>query len=118
MSTVSLLVVLGVSIVVNVGLALFFRWGARRLMVWNKHVDEIIARNKELGRENFNLQVKLAAAEVKLAFKEEDKKGSMLLLDEQTKGLIRLAISNPSSSEASAAAHIVCRRLKEKIDEW
>jgi hypothetical protein len=117
MSPTSLFVTLGLSIAVNFGLVLFLRWGTLRLSVWNKHVDEIIARNKEQGLEIFTLQAKLAAAEVKLAFKEEDKKGSMLLLDEQTKGLIRLAISNPSPSEASAAAFIVCKRLKEKLDE-
>lgn len=113
MLTVSLLIVLGVSLAINVGLVLLIRWGGKRLNVWNKHVDEVIARNKEMGLEIFTLQAKLATAEVKLALKEE--KG--LQLDEQTKGLIRLAVSNPSPSEASAAAFIVCRRLKEKSDE-
>jgi hypothetical protein len=107
-------IVLCVSITMNVGILLFLRWSTKRLVHWNEHVGRIIERNKQQGLEIFCLQTKLAETQVKLALKEK-KEG--LQLDEQTKGLIRLAISNPSPSEASAAAFIVCKRLKEKIDE-
>lgn len=37
-------------------------------------------------------------------------------LDDQTKALVRLATSNPNEHERNAAALLVCKRLREKID--
>jgi len=41
---------------------------------------------------------------------------SVLRLDDQLKGLVRLAVSNPNENERRNAALIVCERLKGKID--
>jgi len=40
-----------------------------------------------------------------------------LALDDQTMALVRLATSNPNEHEKHAAALLVCKRLREKIDE-
>lgn len=39
------------------------------------------------------------------------------MLDEQTKSLVRLATSNPNEHERHAAAIVVCKRLREKLNE-
>ncbi len=39
-----------------------------------------------------------------------------IVLDEQTKSLVRLAVANPNDNERQSAALIVCERLKGKID--
>lgn len=42
--------------------------------------------------------------------------GSPTALDDQTKALVRLATSNPNEHEKHAAAMLVCKRLREKLD--
>jgi hypothetical protein len=42
--------------------------------------------------------------------------GGRLALDDQTKALVRLATSNPNEHEKHAAAMLVCKRLREKLD--
>lgn len=37
-------------------------------------------------------------------------------LDDKTKSLIRLAVGNPEQNEGAAAALLVCKRLKERMD--
>jgi|SRR5271163_3878291 len=39
-----------------------------------------------------------------------------VVLDDQLKGLVRLAVSNPEPEERATAASIVCKRLKEMVD--
>jgi hypothetical protein len=113
MSPFSFFISLGVSMAMNVGLVLFLRWGTKRFQIWIKHMEGVLERNKEQQIEIFCLQTKLSEVQIRLALREKQKG---VQLDEQTKGLIRLAVSNPSPSEASAAAFIVCKRLKERID--
>ena len=43
-------------------------------------------------------------------------RGGRPALDDQTKALVRLATSNPNEHEKHAAAMLVCKRLREKID--
>lgn len=37
-------------------------------------------------------------------------------LDDKTKSLVRLAVGNPEKNEGAAAALLVCKRLKERMD--
>jgi hypothetical protein len=37
-------------------------------------------------------------------------------LDDKTKSLVRLAVDNPEKNEGTAAALLVCKRLKERMD--
>jgi hypothetical protein len=91
-----------------------FVWSTRRMLAWS---EKAIQNQRELIEAKRQLAIKVVELEVERARKSMGMSASANALDEKTKALVRLAVSNPSEHERQNAALIACKRLKDQIDD-
>jgi len=64
------------------------------------------------------LETELSRLKIEYAFTQSRRVARAApVLDAQTSALVRLATSNPSEHERNAAAALVCKRLRQKLDK-
>jgi len=103
----------------TVGLSVFM---AKRMLAW---MEIAVGYQRELLDTKRKLAVKIAELENErikntsvayVPFAVSVRETISTVLDDRTKALVRLAVSNPEKQEGESAAMIVCKRIKEKID--
>lgn len=77
------------------------------------NVHGLLDQHRELLR---HVQDRSFAFECELQLAKRGGGSLPTALDDQTKALVRLATSNPNEHEKHAAAMLVCKRLREKLD--
>lgn len=119
---------ISVTAAVGASLALrqMFYWMARS----NAHLREMLEAKKEAILLKLDLELaqaelwrratELSRAEDALrralaSLDRRDREPASALLDDKTKSLVRLAVSNSEEHEQHAAAMLVCRRLMERM---
>lgn len=106
--------------VVSSFIAGMFVIAVKRMMKWMEiavtYQRELLETKRMLANAQTALEIERALRKNSLAIHVATPAPLSSLLDDRTKGLIRLAVLNPEKLEGESAAMIVCKRLKEKID--
>lgn len=101
-------------------ITIMFVWSAKRSLTWMemslRSVRELSETKRKLAVTIVELEIERAKKAMVVHVPISSRMSVNDVLDDKTKGLIRLAVSNPEKREGENAAMIVCKRLKEKID--
>lgn len=101
--------IITVSLVVSLFTTVFVFVMTRKLAIKGQHELELFEMKRKLAMKTIELEIERARP-ISSPSSASD------VLDDKTKALVRLAVSNPEKQEAESAAMLVCKRLKERID--